>query len=76
MFYTSKEAKYDNPSYEINYLSIIAGREIGRGHTSLSALCGVMNLSLPINIKAYNDMQEEKASVYKDVANQSLQNAE
>ena len=32
-FYTSEEVKNDNrgtPSYEINYLSIIAMREIGR----------------------------------------------
>ena len=37
-FYTSKEVKNDNrgaPSYEVNYLSIIAMRETGRGHTSL-----------------------------------------
>ena len=77
-FYTSKEVKNDNrgaPSYEVNYLSIIAMREIGRGHTSLSALCGVMNLPPPMNIKAYNDMQEKIALVYKEVANQSMQNA-
>ena len=77
-FYTSKEVKNDNrgaPSYEVNYLSIIAMREIGRGHTSLSALCGVMNLPPPMNIKAYNDMQEKIALVYKEVANQLMQNA-
>ena len=73
-FYTSKEIKNDNrgaPSYEVNYLSIIAMREIGRGHTSLTVLCGVMNLPTPMNIKAYNDMQEKIALVYKEVANQS-----
>ena len=76
-FYTSKEVKNDNrraPSYEVNYLSIIAIREIARGHTSLSALCGVMNLSPPMNITAYNDMQEKIALVNKAVANQSMQN--
>ena len=73
-FYTSKEIKNDNrgaPPYEVNYLSIIAMREIGRGHTSLTVLCGVMNLPTPMNIKAYNDMQEKIALVYKEVANQS-----
>ena len=77
-FYTSKEVKNDNrgaPSYEVKYLSTIAMREIGRGHTSLSALCGVMNLPPPMNIKAYNDMQEKIALVYKEVANQLMQNA-
>ena len=49
--YTTKEVKNGNhgtPSYEVNYLSIIAMREIGRGHTSLLALPGVMNLPQPI----------------------------
>ena len=48
-------------------------REIGRGHTSLSVLCGVMSLPPPINIKAYNDMQEKIALVYEEVASQSMQ---
>ena len=76
-FYTSKEIKNDYlgaPYYEVNYLSVIAMREIGRDHTSVSALCGVMNLPPPMNIKAYNDMQEKIALVYKEVANQSMQN--
>ena len=76
MFLYKKEVKNDNrgtPSYEANYLSIIAMREIGRGYTSLSALC--MNFPPPMNIKAYNDMQEKIALVYKEVANQLMQNA-
>ena len=46
IFIQVKEVKNDNrgaPSYEANYLSIIAMREIGRAHTSLSASCGVTN---------------------------------
>ena len=34
-----------------------------------------MNLPPPMNIKAYNDMQEKRASVCKKVAKQSMQNA-
>ena len=34
-----------------------------------------MNLPSPMNIKAYNDMQEKMALVYKEVANQLMQNA-
>ena len=49
-------------------------REIGRGHTSLSALCGVMNLPLPMNVKTYNDVQKKIASIYKEVTNHSIQN--
>ena len=76
-FYENKEVKNDNRGtpYKVNYVSIIAMREIGRGHANLSALCGVMNLPPPLNIKVYNDMQEKIASVYKEVVNQSMENA-
>ena len=50
-------------------------RETGRGHASLSVLCGVLNFPPTTNIMAYNDIQEKIASVYKEVVNQSKQNA-
>ena len=34
-----------------------------------------MNLPPSINIKAYNDMQEKIALLYKEVANQLMQNS-
>ena len=46
-FYTNKEVKSNNagPSpFEINYRAIIAMREIEKGFTELSNLCGFMNL--------------------------------
>ena len=36
---------------------------------------GVVNLPQSMNIKAYNDMQEKIALVYKEVTNQLMQNA-
>ena len=46
-FYTNKEVKSNNAgasAFEINYRAIIAMREIGKGFTELSNLCGFMNL--------------------------------
>ena len=65
----------DAPSFEINHLSIIAIRKIGRCHISLVTLCCFMNLPPPMNIKADNDKQNKIASVYQEVANTSIQNA-
>ena len=74
-FYTSKEVKSNNPRaspFEINYRAIIAMREIGKGFTGLSKFCGFMNLPPPMNVKAFNDMQEKMASTYTYVADGSM----
>ena len=70
--------KSDNPGaspFEINYRATIAMREIGKGFTSLSNFCGFMNLPPPMNVKAFNDMQEKIASAYTYVADGSTKNA-
>ena len=49
-FYTSKEVKRDVPginAHEINYRSILARQETGKGHTALSTFSGLMNLPPP-----------------------------
>ena len=49
-FYTSKEVKRDVSginAHEINYRSIIARWETGKGHTALSTFSGLMNLPPP-----------------------------
>lgn len=74
----SSEVKSDNrdaPSYETNLLSVIAMRGIDRSHTSLSNLCGFMNLPSSMYTKTYNNMLEKIAPVYKEVANTSMNNA-
>ena len=48
-------------------------REIGRGCTALKKFCGFMNMPLPMQIKSFNEMQQNIASVYQDLANESLQ---
>ena len=34
-------------SFEVNYRSVLAMHEIGKGHTALSTLCGYMNIPEP-----------------------------
>ena len=61
-FYSSKELKSDNPGaspFEINYRVITAMKEIGKGFTGLSNFCGFIDLPPPMNVKAFNDMQEK-----------------
>ena len=76
-FYTSKRLNQtpgcDNQSFEMNNRAIIAMIEIGRGHTALKIFCDFMNMPPPILIKSFNDMQQNIASVYQDVANDSMQ---
>ena len=70
--------KSDNPGaspFEINYKAIIVMREIGKEFTGLSNFCGFMNLPPPMNVKAFNDMQEKIASTYTYVADGSMKNA-
>jgi len=59
-FFTSKSFinnKPGNNPYEINYRSVLAMREIGKGHTSLATFCGYMNMPPPLSRKAFNDIQ-------------------
>ena len=78
-FYTSKEVKSNNlgaSPFEIDYKATIATREIGKGFTGLSNFfCRFMNLPPPMNVKAFNDMQEKIASTYTYVADGSMKNA-
>ena len=62
-------------AYEINYRSISAIREIGKGYSALSAFCGLMNLPPPMQIQAFNEMRDKVSEVYKQIADVSMQNA-
>ena len=50
-------------------------REIGKGFTGLSNFYGFINLPPPMNVKAFNDMQEKITSTYTYVADGSMKNA-
>ena len=44
--------------FDINTRSVIAMREIGKGHTALKTLCGYMNISPPMTPKTFSDIQD------------------
>ena len=77
-FYTSKEINSDSrgqsPS-EVNLRAVIAMRKIGKGHTALNAFCGFMNISPPMQTKAFYDIQSKIYNAYEQVANSSMVNA-
>ena len=54
---------------------IIAMREIGRGYIALKTFCGFLNMTPLMQIKSFNEMQQNIASVYQDSANESMQSA-
>ena len=76
--YTSRQVSNDSCDalpFEINMRTIIAMREIGKGHTALEKLCGFMNLTPPMKKNAFNKMQKTLYAAYKDVAEQSMNEA-
>ena len=51
-------------------------REIGRGDSALKTFCGFFIMSPPMQIKSFNEMQQNIASVYQDSGNNdSMQSA-
>ena len=71
-FYSSKEDEKQGSGmspFEINYRTVIAMREIEKGHSGLERFCGLMNLPPPLNIKAFNGIQDKIHSIHQRVAN-------
>lgn len=78
-FFTSKKIEKNDfvgdKTYEINCRSIIAMREIGKGHSALSTFCGFMNLPPPMNKTSFNDLQEKLHDLYLKAADISMESA-
>ena len=55
---SSKKVGPMNNAWEINRRSVLAMRALGRGHTGLSTLCGIMDLSTPVAHSAYDKINE------------------
>ena len=62
----------DNQSFEINNRAITAMTEIGGGHTALKTFCGFLNMPPPMQIKSFNEMQQNIASACQVSANDSM----
>ena len=54
-FCTSKTLKSTKgrPPFEVNVRTVLAFREIGKGHTAIKKYCGFMNMPKSINDSAY-----------------------
>ena len=59
-------------SYEINIRSVIAFREIGRGHEAMKTFTTMMNMLKPLAIASFNDINNNLYQIYIDTALQSI----
>ena len=63
-----------NP-YDINIRSVIAMREVGRGHTALKTLCGLMNIPAPMTQKTFLETQRNVSLKYIKSAEANMKSA-
>ena len=62
-------------SYEINIRSVIAFREIGRGHEAMKTFTTMMNMPKPLATASFNDINNNIHQTYTDTAFQSMKSA-
>ena len=73
-FCTSKKLKSTKgrPPFEVNVRTVVAFREICKGHTAIKKYCGFMNMPKSINDSAYAGIVSRLNVAYKDIANVSM----
>ena len=74
---TSKEVNIPGQkSHELNVRSVMAFRdEIGKGFESMKTFSRLMNMTEPINIKAYNAINDHLSEAYLVAADNSMSQA-
>ena len=74
--YTSKEVNIPGQSgqksHELNVRSVMAFREIGKGFESMKTFSRLMNMTEPINIKAYNPINNHVLEAFLVAADNSM----
>ena len=69
--YSSKRIeKKDTPGqnhFDINIRTIIAFREMGKGHSGLETFYAIMNMPPLMNIKAFNNMHPKVSNTYINI---------
>ena len=74
--YTSNRVSKNNKSgpdpFDVNARSVIAFREIGKGHTAMETFFGYMNCVPPMAYPTYREMNKDIALCYSDVATDSM----
>ena len=61
--------------FDVNIRSVIAMREIGKGHTALKTFCGLMNIPAPMTQKTYLETQKHVSSKYIEAAEVNMKSA-
>ena len=59
----------------VNVRSIVAFREIGKGHRALQSFARCMNIAPPVALKSYNNINSKLHGIYNDVAAESTSRA-
>ena len=82
IFHSSPATDNANPDsiarrsmFDINRRSVVAFREIGKGHKAMSTFAGFMNLSKPISNTQYDKSNEKRLKAYEDACFQSCKEA-
>ena len=82
IFHSSSATDNANPDsvarrsmFDINLRSVVAFREIGKGHKAMSTFAGFMNLSKPISKTQYDKANEKLLRAYQDACFQSCKEA-
>ena len=69
--FTSPQIETDKPgcnAFEVNLRSVMAFREIGRGHKAMETFSTVMNMPLPMTSRNFNEINNKLLPVYKECA--------
>ena len=73
-YYTSKKlsaTKSGRKPFDINYRTVVAFRENGEGHSTIELVCGIMNLSSPMNKTAFKKIMVHLYNSYKKIAQEN-----
>ena len=61
--------------YEINIRSVLTFREIGSSHEAMKTFTTMMNMSKPLAIASFNDINNNLHQIYIDTLLQSMKSA-
>ena len=62
-------------AHEINYRTVMAFREIGRGHEGMKTFTTMMNMASPLAFTSYNDINSTLHDIYENVAAENTKKA-
>ena len=74
-YYTSKTLPSTKPgrkAVDINLRTVVAFRENGKGHSDIESVCGIMNLSPPMNKTAFKKTMTRLYNSYKRVTQDNM----